>query len=88
MSTLHVVFSAELPEALSRCWADGDALLLAGPCVLLAMHSATLPSPCFALSDSVQSRGLTTHWPEHIACITHHQWLELLAQHRRSLSWS
>ena len=88
MSTLHVVFSAELPDALSRCWAEGDALLLAGPCVLLAMHSTILPSPCFALSDSVQSRGVSAMLPAHIRCITHDEWLALLATHQRSLSWS
>lgn len=87
MSTLHIVFASELPEALARSWSEGDALLLAGPCVVAAF-SATLPTPCFALDDAVRSRGLSRQWPSAIARLSHSEWVALLAQHPRSLSWS
>lgn len=94
MSTLHIVFANELPEALTRCWSEGDALLLAGPCVVAALAipalstATNLPSPCFALDDAVRSRGLNAQWPAHIPRLSHSDWLNLLAQHQRSLSWS
>ena len=87
MSTLHIVFANELPEALTRCWSEGDALLLAGPCVVAAL-SAPAPLPCYALDDAVRSRGLNAQWPPHIPRLNHSDWLNLLAQHQRSLSWS
>lgn len=91
MSTLHIVFAAELPEALARSWSAGDALLLAGPCVLAAWRApqaANLPQPCFALHDALVSRGLRSQWPASIRVIDHDEWVALLAQHTRSLSWS
>ncbi len=89
MSTLHIVFANKLPEAIARCWSEGDALLLAGPCVVTALATeAKLPSPCYALNDAVRSRGLSAQWPRHIPCLSHSDWLDLLAQHQRSLSWS
>ena len=91
MSTLHIVFANELPEALERCWSAGDALLLAGPCVVAALSLSTeanLPSPCYALNSAVRSRGLHAQWPSHIPRLSHSDWLNLLAQHQRSLSWS
>ena len=47
MSTLHIVFANELPEALLRCWSEGDALLLAGPCVVAGAFNCDKPT--FAL---------------------------------------
>ena len=89
MSTLHIVFANELPEALVRCWSAGDALLLAGTCVVAALTTNTsLPSPCYALDDAVRSRGLNAQWPSHIPRLHHSDWLNLLTQHQRSLSWS
>lgn len=91
MSTLHIVFAEQLPEALARSWSAGDALLLAGPCVLAALTKTlthTLPQPCFALRDAITSRGLSTQWPASILVIDHSEWIELLTQHTRSLSWS
>lgn len=87
MSTLHIVFATELPEALARSWSAGDALLLAGPCVLAALASP-MPSPCFAVSDAVTSRGLSALWPASIPCISHREWVALVTQHTRTLSWS
>lgn len=91
MSTLHIVFAGELPEALARSWSEGDTLLLAGACVAAVFTQAAsspLPSPCFALDDAVRSRGLSRQWPSHIARLSHSDWVALLTQHQRSLSWS
>ena len=90
MSTLHILYTAELPPALLRLWSDGDALLLAGASVTLTLQPAiVLPGPCFALADAVQARGLTTRWPEdEIALLSAAGWVALIARHDKSLSWS
>lgn len=90
MSTLHILYCAELPPALLRLWSDGDALLLAGAGVTLALQpAAALPQPCLALADAVQARGLTSRWPEdELPLLSPADWVALVARHDKSLSWS
>lgn len=89
MSTLHILYCAELPPALSRLWSDGDALLLAGASVTLALHPGlTLPAPCLALADAVQARGLTPRWPATLPLLSTADWVALTLAHDKSLSWS
>lgn len=89
MSTLHILFQAELPPALARLWSEGDALLLAGAAVTLALRpDHALPAPCLALADAVQARGLTTRWPAALPLLSTTDWVALTAAHDKSLSWS
>jgi len=89
VSTLHILYTAELPPALSRLWSEGDALLLAGAAVTLALQPAlTLPQPCLALVDAVQARGLSARWPSAIALLDAAGWVALAVAHDKSLSWS
>lgn len=90
MSTLHILYTAELPPALTRLWSDGDALLLAGASVTLALRTDTiLPGPCLALADAVQARGLNARWPAGGPVqIDASAWVALVASHDKSLSWS
>lgn len=90
MSTLHILYTAELPPALLRLWCEGDSLLLAGASVTLALQPATaLPQPCCALADAVRARGLASRWPEDdIALLSPADWVALVTRHDKSLSWS
>lgn len=89
MSTLHILFVAELPSALARLWSDGDALLLAGAGVGLALrHDIVLPSAVSALADAVQARGLATRWPATVPLLSASDWVVMVARHDKSLSWS
>lgn len=89
MSTLHILYCAELPPALARLWSDGDALLLAGAAVTLALRPGlSLPAPCLALADAVQARGLSPHWPATLPLLSTAGWVKLTLAHDKSLSWS
>lgn len=89
MSTLHILYTAELPPALARLWSPGDSLLLAGPAVSLALRpDPGLPVPCLALDDAVRARGLDTRWPADIARLDASAWVALTVAHDKSLSWS
>lgn len=89
MSTLHILYAAELPPALARLWSEGDALLLAGAAVTLALRPGlSLPAPCLALADAVQARGLGGRWPATLPLLSATDWVALTLAHDKSLSWS
>ncbi len=90
MTTLHILYGSELPASLLRLWSDGDALLLAGASVTLALRPGlALPRPCHALTDAVHARGLAERWPSgDITLIDSAGWVALVARHDKSLSWS
>lgn len=86
MSTLHILFSADLPESLTRLWSEGDSLLLAGASVTLALRPGlTLPQPLYALAEAVQARGLKLG---QVPLISSADWVDLITRHDKSLSWS
>jgi len=86
VTTLHILFTAELPESLARLWSTGDSLLLAGASVTLALRpDLSLPQPLYALAEAVQARGLKL---DQVALISSADWVELITRHDKSLSWS
>ncbi|PQA40075.1 DsrH/TusB family sulfur metabolism protein [Amnimonas aquatica] len=95
-TTLHILFSAELPPALARLWSPGDSLLLAGAAVTLALRArpdggqpaTALPAPVFALAADVQARGLGERWPAGTPLLEAEDWVRLVTRHDKSLSWS
>lgn len=98
MTTLHIIYSSDWPAALERLYSPGDAILLAGASVALAMNPQGAlrhflqrvgsGMHCLALTDAVHLRGLQTHWPSSIALITDTDWVALVCQHKKSMSWS
>ena len=98
MTTLHILYGAAWPKALERLLSPGDAILLAGASVALAVNPQ---SPlqhflqrvgtgirCSALNDAVLARGLSKHWPTSITRVSDAEWVALVCQHAKSLSWS
>lgn len=92
MTTLHIVNRLEggrLPGALARALAEGDALLLTGDGVYAALADrAALPPATVALADAVRARGLLPQWPEAVPLVDNAAFVDLVARHARSLSWS
>lgn len=90
-TTLHIVNRLEngkLPEALARCWNEGDALLLTCDAVYAALNTNTLlPSPCFALESDIAARGLKDRWPANVTAKNYSGFVDLCVQYPKSLSW-
>lgn len=90
-TTLHIVHRLEggrLPAALARCVNAGDALLLTGDGVYAALlPGADLPASAHALADDVRARGLLPQWPASVTLTDHAGFVDLVAQHGKSLSW-
>lgn len=85
MTTLHLLFSATVPDALPKLFAEGDALLLLGAGVSAAWQWS---GPCFALDTAAHARGLGEQLPAHCQMIDRTQWLALVLQHHNSVSWA
>jgi len=98
MTTLHILYGSAWPKALERLFSPGDAILLAGSSVALAVNPhgpmqhflqrVGTGIRCLALDDAVQARGLGKHWPTSITRISDTEWVAMVCQHAKSLSWS
>jgi len=95
MSTLHIVNQTSSHDALSACLRialGGDSLLLIEDGVYqvsqIAAHPEALKLTLFALQEDVAARGLSlANLPVIITPIDYTQFVELVCQHQRSVSW-
>ena len=91
MSTLHILnrlCEGRAPAALARCASAGDALLLCGDAVYAVFDYSSLPPlPVAALMADVVARGLSSCWPTTTSLLDYGDFVDLCAQHDKSLSW-
>lgn len=92
MSTLHTVNKSAADDALEACLrvaSSGDSLLLLEDGVYqaarLAQHPQASALRLFALHEDVRARGIGL--PAAITPIGYAEFVELVCQHRRSVSW-
>ena len=92
MSTLHTVNKTAANNALESCLrvaSSGDCVLLIEDGVYqaakLAVHSQVPNLHLYALIDDVTARGINL--PEAITPIDYAQFVDLVCQQQRSVSW-
>lgn len=92
MSTLHTVNKTAANDALLACLrvsTAGDSLLLIEDGVYQAMQVAKHPQAqslsLYALQDDISARGIAL--PPAITSISYAQFVDLVCQHKRSISW-
>jgi tRNA 2-thiouridine synthesizing protein B len=95
MSTLHTVNTTSASNALSSCLRvaqSGDALLFLEDGVYhalqLADYSQFAGLEVFAVQEDIAARGLeTANMPTIIQRISYAEFVELVCQYQRSVSW-
>jgi tRNA 2-thiouridine synthesizing protein B len=92
MSTLHTVNKTAANDALEACLrvaSNGDSLLLIEDGVYqasqLVQHPLASTLQLYALEEDIAARGLSL--PATITPIGYAQFVELVCQHQRSVSW-
>ncbi len=88
MAALHIVNKADaLPDCLPLL-ADGDALLLIEDGVYAVCADIDASTPCHALADDLEARGLMNRIVNAIEILSYDGFVELVERHQPVVTWS
>ena len=88
MAALHIVNKANaLPDCLPLL-ADGDALLLIEDGVFAACTAFGASTPCYALTDDVEARGLEGRIETAVEIVSYDGFVDLVERHQPIVTWS